>query len=111
MAKPPIEVLRGSVAPDHCAILAKCEILPTPADRPEADVVLYDNRCEMCVNTVRLLARLDNGKRLAYLGVDDPEVERRWPELDRDDLLEEIVFEMRAQLLDAEDFLTSGNAA
>lgn len=35
-----------------------------------------------------------------------------WDKLNiSDDLLEEIVFEMRAQLLDAEDFLSSGNAA
>lgn len=55
--------------------------LPCPADRPHADVVLYDGHCRICRSQVEKLPWWDNHNRLAYLSLHDPEVARRWPEM------------------------------
>jgi predicted DCC family thiol-disulfide oxidoreductase YuxK len=65
--------------------------LPAPAQRPQADVVIYDGACRFCQRQVRWLERLDRRKRLAFLSLHDPEVYRRWPDLSREQLLEAMV--------------------
>jgi predicted DCC family thiol-disulfide oxidoreductase YuxK len=62
--------------------------LPSPADRPGADVVIYDGHCKFCTASVQKLARFDRRGRLAFLSLHDPEVARRWPELGYDELMQ-----------------------
>ena len=62
--------------------------LPTPTERPKADIVVYDGDCRMCSGQVRRLSRWDKQGRLAFLSLHDPEVARRWPELSHDDLMQ-----------------------
>jgi predicted DCC family thiol-disulfide oxidoreductase YuxK len=64
--------------------------LPTPAERPEADVVIFDGHCRLCTAQVRKLAWWDCQHRLAYLSLHDPEVARRCPDLTHDALMKEI---------------------
>jgi predicted DCC family thiol-disulfide oxidoreductase YuxK len=62
--------------------------LPTPADRPAADVVVYDGHCKFCTASVRKLAGYDRQGRLAFLSLHDPEVAQRYPELTHDELMQ-----------------------
>lgn len=61
--------------------------LPSPADRPSADVVIYDGHCRLCVAQVRRLALWDSRRRLTFLSLHDAEVRRRFPDLSHDALL------------------------
>jgi len=61
--------------------------LPSPAERPQADVVIYDGECKFCTASVHKLRRFDKRGRLAFISLHDPEVQRRWPELSYDDLM------------------------
>jgi predicted DCC family thiol-disulfide oxidoreductase YuxK len=70
------------------AVAENAARLPTPADRPGADVVLYDGHCKFCTAGVQKLARFDRGGRLAFLSLHDAEVGRRWPELGHDELMQ-----------------------
>lgn len=64
--------------------------LPTPAQRPEADVVIYDSHCRLCTGQVRRLARWDSRNRLAFLSLHDPLVAERYPDLTHDDLMKQM---------------------
>lgn len=64
--------------------------LPDPSERPEADVVVYDGHCGICTSQVRKLRWWDRSGRLAYLSLHDEEVTRRWPDLSRERLDEEM---------------------
>ena len=64
--------------------------LPTPAERPAADVVIYDGHCSMCTRQVHRLAWWDCQGKLAYLSLHDPEVARRYPDLTHDALMKEM---------------------
>ena len=65
--------------------------LPTPLERPEADIVIYDGDCRFCTGQVENLARWDSRGRLAFLNLHDPEVAKRFPDLTHDRLMEEMV--------------------
>jgi predicted DCC family thiol-disulfide oxidoreductase YuxK len=65
--------------------------LPTPAERPDADIVIYDGHCKFCTGQVRNLARWDGKGRLAFLSLHDPEVAKRFPDLTYDQMMEELV--------------------
>jgi len=65
--------------------------LPTPAERPKADIVIYDGDCRFCTGQVENLARWDSRGRLAFLSLHDPEVARRFPDLSYERLMEEMV--------------------
>ncbi len=69
--------------------MASAGPLPSPADLPAADVVIYDGHCRFCTNSVRRLHRLA-GSRLAFISLHDAEVERRYPELSYDQMMEEM---------------------
>lgn len=69
---------------------ATASVLPSPADRPGADVVVFDGHCRICTGQIRRLARWDWGGRLAYLSLHDAEVARRWPDLTHAALMEEM---------------------
>lgn len=64
--------------------------LPSPGERPEADVVIYDGQCQFCRKQVARLQRFDGRNRLAYLSLYDSEVSRRWPDLTHDALMAEM---------------------
>ena len=64
--------------------------LPTPAERPDADVVIYDGHCRICTAQIRKLAWWDCQGRLAYLSLHDPEVARRWPDFTHEQLMKEM---------------------
>lgn len=64
--------------------------LPTPAERPEADIVIYDGQCKFCTGQVQNLASWDSKGRLAFLSLHDPEVAKRFPDLTYDQLMEEM---------------------
>lgn len=65
--------------------------LPSPAERPDADVVIYDGQCGICSAQVRKLPRWDCQKNLSYLSLHDAEVARRYPDLSHDRLMREMV--------------------
>jgi predicted DCC family thiol-disulfide oxidoreductase YuxK len=66
--------------------------LPTPAENPDADIVIFDGHCKFCTGQVQRLARWDGkGRRLAFLSLHDPEVAKRFPDLTYDQLMEEMV--------------------
>ena len=65
--------------------------LPSPADRPEADVVIFDGECRFCVAQIRQLTWWDRGGRLAFLSLHDAEVARRFPDLSPERLMAEMV--------------------
>lgn len=62
--------------------------LPTPADRPAADVVIYDGECKFCTASVRKLHRFDGRGRLAFISLHDPDVARRYPDLTHDEMMQ-----------------------
>ena len=64
--------------------------LPTPAGRPDADVVIYDGHCKMCSAQVAKLLWWDCQGKLAYLSLHDPEVARRYPDLTHDAMMQEM---------------------
>lgn len=69
------------------AVLASSP-LPTPADRPSADVVIFDGECKFCRASVERLRKFDGRGRLAFLPLQDPEVAQRYPELTHDELMQ-----------------------
>ena len=65
--------------------------LPDPDQRPDADVVIWDGDCNFCRSQVTKLAWLDRfGDRLAFLSLHDPRVAERYPDLTRDQLMEQM---------------------
>jgi predicted DCC family thiol-disulfide oxidoreductase YuxK len=65
--------------------------LPTPDDRPSADVVIYDGHCRICTAQIKKLMWWDCQGKLSYLSLHDPEVARRYPDLRHDQLMQEMV--------------------
>src|SRR5262245_43631699 len=65
--------------------------LPSPAERPEADVVIYDGHCQFCRRQVKRLNWFDCQKKLAYVSLHDPEVASRYPDLSHEQLMREMV--------------------
>ncbi len=65
--------------------------LPSPAERPDADVVVFDGECGICTAQVKKLPFWDAQKRLSYLSLHDPEVQRRWPDASHDRLMQEML--------------------
>ena len=65
--------------------------LPSPHQRPDADVVIFDGKCRFCIGQVQRLARWDQRGRLAFLSLHEKEVARRWPQLSHDQLMEQMV--------------------
>lgn len=63
-------------------------VLPSPAELPQADVVIFDGQCRFCRASVARLHRLDGRDRLAFISLHDPEVARRYPDLSHDELMQ-----------------------
>lgn len=64
--------------------------LPTPEERPNADVVIYDGDCRICTAQVSKLPWWDCQGKLAYLSLHDPQVQARWPDLTHERLMHEM---------------------
>ena len=64
--------------------------LPTPRQRPDADIVIFDGKCRFCIGQVERLARWDKRGRLAFLSLHDEEVGRRWPHLSHQQLMDQM---------------------
>ncbi len=65
--------------------------LPSPNERPGADVVIYDGHCKFCIANVKMFNRLDLGGRLAFMSLHDEQVYERWPDLTHEQLMQEMV--------------------
>jgi predicted DCC family thiol-disulfide oxidoreductase YuxK len=55
-----------------------------------ADVVIYDGDCPFCRAQVARLARWDGGGRLAFASLHDPWVRDRFPDLSREQLMQQM---------------------
>jgi predicted DCC family thiol-disulfide oxidoreductase YuxK len=65
--------------------------LPSPAENPGGDVVIYDGHCKFCTAMVRNLAAWDaKSRKLAFLSLHDGEVQSRFPALTYDQLMKEM---------------------
>jgi predicted DCC family thiol-disulfide oxidoreductase YuxK len=65
--------------------------LPTVFERPDADVVIYDGHCKFCRGQVERIHRFDTGGRLAFLSLHDAEVAHRYPDLEHEALMQQMV--------------------
>ncbi len=65
--------------------------LPTPEERPEADILIFDGNCSFCRAQVERFARWDRRRQLAFLSLHDPQVYQRFPHLHPDELMREMV--------------------
>jgi predicted DCC family thiol-disulfide oxidoreductase YuxK len=70
--------------------------LPSPTERPDADVVVYDGNCRICTSQIRRLPWWDCQGKLAYLSLHDPEVARRYPDLTYEMLMRDMYIVDRA---------------
>ncbi|MFV2066728.1 MAG: thiol-disulfide oxidoreductase DCC family protein [Pirellulales bacterium] len=66
-------------------------LLPSPADRPRSEVVIYDGHCRICRGQIEKLSRWDRRGRLSYLSLHDPLVAQRYPDLTHERLMREMV--------------------
>jgi len=64
--------------------------LPTIAERPGADIVIYDGDCRFCQGQVERLHRYDWLHRLAFVSLHDPVVSDRWSDVTHDALMQEM---------------------
>jgi len=70
---------------------APAKALPDPDSLPDSDVVIYDGECNFCIGQVNNLRRLDCcGGRLSYLSLHDERVGERYPDLTKDQLMEQM---------------------
>ncbi|HZZ72014.1 MAG TPA: DUF393 domain-containing protein [Pirellulales bacterium] len=65
-------------------------VFPTSAERPDADVVIYDGHCRFCQRQIQKLQWWDCQHKLAYLSLHDPEVARRYPDLTHEQMMREM---------------------
>jgi predicted DCC family thiol-disulfide oxidoreductase YuxK len=65
--------------------------LPHPADHSQRDVLIYDGDCRFCLQQVTKLANWDSQGRLSFLPLQDPYVSDQYPDLDRDELMKEML--------------------
>ncbi len=64
--------------------------LPTPAERPDALLVIYDGQCQFCRQQVLRLLKFDGGGRLAFVSLHDPMVAERFPHMSHDELMKQM---------------------
>ena len=66
------------------------EDLPTPAQCPDADIVIFDGKCVFCTGQVRNLLKLDGKRRLTFMSLHDPEVQHKFPDLSYDQMMKQM---------------------
>ena len=64
--------------------------LPTPGERPESCVVIFDGNCRFCRAQVARLARWDSRRALSFLPLQDPQVAEKFPDLSHDQLMQQM---------------------
>jgi predicted DCC family thiol-disulfide oxidoreductase YuxK len=64
--------------------------LPDPADRPDADLIIFDGECRFCRAQVARLARWDRAGRLAFISLHDARVSQRFPDLTHEQLMQDM---------------------
>jgi predicted DCC family thiol-disulfide oxidoreductase YuxK len=64
--------------------------LADPDARPEADVVIWDGKCNFCRSQVQRLRWFDRRSQLAYLSLHDPRVTARYPDLSYQQLMDQL---------------------
>lgn len=64
--------------------------LADPDERPQADVVIWDGRCNFCRGQVERLRKFDTPSRLAYISLHDPRVAERYPDLTHQQLMDQM---------------------
>ncbi|MDP6446569.1 MAG: DUF393 domain-containing protein [Pirellulaceae bacterium] len=64
--------------------------LPSPAERPQADILIFDGKCRFCSGQVARLHRWDSAQRIAFLSLHDEQVGERFPDLSHDDLMKQM---------------------
>lgn len=64
--------------------------LPSPDQRLDTDVVIYDGDCRICTSQVSKLPWWDCQQKLSYLSLHDPLVQERWPDLSHERLMTEM---------------------
>ncbi len=64
--------------------------LPTPSERPDAVVLIYDGKCRFCVKQVARINRWDSGGRIAYLSLHDAKVADCYPDLTHAQLMQQM---------------------
>ncbi|HEX4143225.1 MAG TPA: DUF393 domain-containing protein [Pirellulales bacterium] len=81
----------SAAPPPFAGNSSPANLLPSPAQRPLAEVVIFDGNCQLCTAQVSRLARWDTRGRLAFLSLHDLEVSRRYPQLSHETLMREMV--------------------
>jgi len=64
--------------------------LPGPEDRPGTSMVIFDGNCRICTGSVRILYRLDWGKKLSFLSLHDDAISQIAPDLTHDQMMKEM---------------------
>jgi len=64
--------------------------LADPRNRPGAAIVIYDGHCRFCTRQVQRLARWDSRGLLAFISLHDPRTEQLFPDLTREQLMEQM---------------------
>ena len=77
----------STISPSMAALQAQ---LPTPAERPEADVMIFDGHCAFCTHGVTRMNRWDGKQRLAFVSLHDPWVAEHYPDLSHDELMRQM---------------------
>ncbi|QEG20738.1 thiol-disulfide oxidoreductase DCC family protein [Mariniblastus fucicola] len=84
-------------SPSNDAAMARDPNLKSPADLPDADVVIYDGKCVFCKKSVKLLNWWVAKDQLAYVSLHDDWVAQHVPDLTYDQMMKQIY------LIDRED--------
>ena len=72
------------------------DALPSPDDRPDTDVVIFDGNCRLCTRQIAKLPWWDCQHRLSYLSLHDPRVQERFPAWPHERLITEMAVVDRA---------------
>ena len=64
--------------------------LPSPLEFAQADVVIFDGKCNFCRGQVARLKRLDGKNRLAFISLHDEFVAEKFPDLSFDQLMSQM---------------------
>lgn len=66
------------------------ESLPSPHDRPSAEVIIFDGHCNFCSQQVANLNWFDRQGRLAFVSLHDPFVKASYPDLKHVQMMEQM---------------------
>ena len=70
--------------------------LPTIAERPDSNIIIFDGQCRFCTGSVSWLHRCDWRQQLSFVSLHEPIVSARWPELTYEQLMEQMYVVDRA---------------